>query len=88
MKRPEGRLASLTPGGGNAPCLFDFQQVFLCMCSQEGLLDFETEKYVVFLPFIWAGSSSFLDPAVTGFLSTGNTLQGLALGPTHLLPNW
>ena len=31
-----------------APSLFDLQGAFLRLCSQEGLLDFENEEYMVF----------------------------------------
>ena len=38
------------------PSLFDLQEVFLHMCIQGGLLNFEKEQYVVF--YLLSGQSS------------------------------
>ena len=56
------------------------------MHSWEGLLDFENEKYVV--SFIWAGLSLSYYPVIIfilEYLSTGDKLQLLSLGPIYLL---
>ena len=55
--------------------------------SQEVLLDFENEKYVVSYPLPGQDLASFLAPAVVEFLSTGNEPQLLTLGPIYLLLN-
>ena len=59
------------------------------MCSPGGLLDFENEEYVVFYLLSGQGPASSLDCPVIDileFLSTGNELQLLTLGPIYLLP--
>ena len=38
------------------PC--DLQKAFLCLCSQEGLLDFKNEEYVVFYLLSGQGPAS------------------------------
>ena len=55
------------------------------MCSQEGLLDFENEEYVVFLSLIWAGPSSSLAPAILEYLSTVGKTRAAQPG-AHLSP--
>ena len=53
------------------------------MCSWEGLLDLENEKYVVSLSLTWAGLSfSLLLLSSHWSLSTGDKLQLLSLGPS------
>ena len=54
MKRPMGR--STSPTVGWHPSLFDLQGVFLRVCSQEGLLDLESEECVVF--YLLSGQAS------------------------------
>ena len=44
--------------GGGASSLFDLQGAFLRMCSQEGLLDFAHEEYVVLYLLSGQGSAS------------------------------
>ena len=56
------------------------------MCSREGLLDFKNEEYVVSYPLSGQGSASSLALAVMEFLSPGNELELLTLGPIYLLP--
>ena len=57
------------------------------LSSWEGFLDFENEKYVASYLLSGQGLASSLDcPAVLEFLSTGNELQLLNLGPIYLLP--
>ena len=55
--------------------------------SQEGLLDFENERYVVSSPLLGQDLASSLTPAVVEFLSTGNEPQLLTLGPIYPLLN-
>ena len=57
----------------------------MCMYSWEGLLDLENEKYVVSV-FYLGGLSSSLPPAILEYLSTGDKLQLVSLGPIYLLP--
>ena len=59
------------------------------MCSRGGLLDFGNEEYVVSYLLSGQGPASSLDcPTIdiVEFLSTGNELKLLTLGPIYLLP--
>ena len=52
------------------------------MCSREGLLDLTNEKYVV----SYLGRAQLLLLFILEFLSSGDKLQLLSLGPIYLLP--
>ena len=52
------------------------------MCSWEGLLDLENEEYVVSC----LGTAQLLLLFILEYLSTGDKLQLLSLGPIYLLP--
>ena len=61
------------------------------MCSWEGLLDYENEDHLVFYLLSGQGTASFLDCPVIDileFLSRGNELLLLTLGPIYLLPHF
>ena len=79
-----GRLAS--PSMKWCPLPLTFKETFCLMCSWEGLLDFQNEEYVVFYLLSRQRPALSLASAVKEFLSTGNKLQLLKLGPIHLLP--
>ena len=73
--------------GGGASSLFDLQGAFLRMCSQEGLLDFAHEEYVVL--YLLSGQGSASPPSCYfGVSVTGVKLWLLSLGPIYLLPQY
>ena len=81
-------LESLTPPiMGWHPSLFSPQGTFLCMNSWKDLFDLKNEKYVVSLSFIWAGlrSSASAIIFILEYVSTGDRLQLLSLGPIYLV---
>ena len=80
MKRPMGRLASLIRG--DAPSLFDFHQAFLCMCSQEGLLDFEKENMWSFYLLFGQGPAAFSILLLWGFSPQGTCSRCSLQGPS------
>ena len=78
-KRPMGRLTSLAMRCRLLP--FDLRGTFLSMCNQEGLLDLENQKDVV----SYLGRAPLLLLFILEYLSTGDKLQLLSLGPIYLL---
>ena len=72
---------------GGAPSLFDLQGTFLRLCSWEGLLDLENEKYVSSVFYV-GRAQLLLPPAVLEYLSTGNDLQLISLRSRYLLSHY
>ena len=71
---------------GVHPFPFDIRGGFLRLCGREGLLDLESEECVVSLSLIWAAPLLLAVIFVLEYLSTGDKLQLLSLGPISLLP--